>query len=87
MLFGAVIGDIVGSKYEFDNIRTKKFEFFDDDMFYTDDTVMSVAVYEALKNTKENNYENLREETVKQMQLYGRQYPYCSYGGRFAMWL
>ena len=87
MLFGAVIGDIVGSKYEFDNIRTKKFEFFDDDMFYTDDTVMSVAVYVALKNTKENNYENLREETVKQMQLYGRQYPYCSYGGRFAMWL
>ncbi len=87
MLFGAVIGDIVGSKYEFDNIRTKEFKFFDNDMFFTDDTVMSVAVYEALKNTKENNYENLSNETVKQMQFYGRKYPYCSYGGRFSSWL
>ena len=87
MLFGAVIGDIVGSKYEFDNIRTKRFEFFDKDMFFTDDTVMSVAVYEALKNSRENNYNNLKEETVKQMQLYGHKYPYCSYGGRFVMWL
>lgn len=87
MLFGAVIGDIVGSKYEFDNIRTKDFDFFDRDMFFTDDTVMSVAVYEALKNTYENDYKGLSEEVVKQMQQYGRRYPYCSYGGRFAFWL
>lgn len=87
MLFGAIIGDIVGSKYEFNNIRTKDFKFFDKDMFFTDDTVMSVAVYQALKRTYKDNYEKLDYEVTKQMQLYGRIYPYCSYGGRFANWI
>ena len=87
MLFGAIIGDIVGSKYEFDNIRTKDFLFFENDMFFTDDTVMSIAVFEALKNTRENNYTNLKEETVRQLKKYGRMYPNCSYGVRFRHWL
>lgn len=87
MLFGAIIGDIVGSKYEFDNIRTKNFEFFDEDMFYTDDTVMSIAIYQALKRTYKDNYNNLSYEVTKQMQLYGRIYSQCSYGCRFADWI
>lgn len=87
MLYGALIGDIVGSKYEFDNIKTQKFKFFDFDMFFTDDTVMSVAIYQALKNTYLNDYKNLEQEVVKQMKLYGKEYPYCSYGNRFYSWL
>jgi type I restriction enzyme M protein len=87
MLYGAMIGDIVGSKYEFNNIRTKDFNFFDKDMFFTDDTVMSVAVYEALKETYKNKYKNLANKTVEKMQEYGKLYPYCSYGGRFSSWL
>jgi len=47
MLYGAIIWDIVGAKYEFKNHRSKKFNFFDEDMFFTDDTVMSIAVYNA----------------------------------------
>ena len=46
-MLGAIIGDIVGSIYEFDNIKTKDFELFDRECFFTDDTVMSVAVAEA----------------------------------------
>lgn len=87
MLYGAIIGDIVGSKYEFNNIKTKEFAFFDEDMFFTDDTVMSVAITEALFNTYKNNYKNLREEVIKQMQKYGKMYPNAGYGGMFRKWL
>ena len=58
-MLGAIIGDIVGSIYEFDNIKTKDFELFDRECFFTDDTVMSVAVAEALLDTQPyNSYGN-----------------------------
>lgn len=87
MLYGAIIGDIVGSKYEFNNIKTKEFNFFDDDMFYTDDSVMSIAVAESLLNTYKNNYNGLKEEVVKQMKKYGRLYFNVGYGYMFREWL
>lgn len=87
MLIGAIIGDIVGSKYEFNNNRTKDFIFFDEDMFFTDDTVMSVAIYTALSKTYKNNYRDLDKEVIKYMQLYGRIYQGRGYGGRFAKWI
>ena len=65
-MLGAIIGDIVGSVYEFNNIKTKDFSFFSEDKFFTDDTVMTVAVYSALKKCKkkycialQNQQENL----------------------------
>ena len=42
-MLGAIIGDIVGSIYEFDNIKTKDFPFFDDRMEYTDDSILTIA--------------------------------------------
>ena len=60
MLYGAIIGDIVGSVYEFNNIKTKKFNFFTEKMFFTDDTVMSIAVYNALLKCK-GDYTKLSE--------------------------
>lgn len=87
MLYGAIIGDIVGSKYEFNNIKTKEFTFFEKDMFFTDDTVMSVAITEALFNTYKNDYKNLSAEVIKQMQKYGRMYSNVGYGGMFRKWL
>lgn len=87
MLYGAIIGDIVGSKYEFNNIQTKDFVFFDKDMFFTDDTVMTIAIAEALSNTYKNNYDNLGKEVIKQMKKYGKLYPHVGYGGRFKLWL
>ena len=41
---GAIVRDIVGSVYEWDNIKTKEFSLFSDDYFFTDDTVMTCAV-------------------------------------------
>ena len=48
-MYGAIIGDMVGSLYERNPIRTKDFPFFHRDSHFTDDTVMTVAVYRALK--------------------------------------
>lgn len=47
-MIGAIFGDIVGSVYEFDNIKTKALELFTDRCEFTDDTVMTVAVADAL---------------------------------------
>ena len=46
-MLGAIIGDIVGSVYEFHNVKTKDFPLFTDRCFFTDDTVMTCAVAEA----------------------------------------
>ena len=51
-MIGAILGDIVGSIYEFDNIKTKDFELFDKECFFTDDSVMTIAVAEALMRCK-----------------------------------
>ena len=49
-MLGAIIGDIVGSVYEWNNIKTKDFPLFSEDCFFTDDTVMTCAVAEAIMN-------------------------------------
>lgn len=50
---GTIIGDIVGSKYEFNNIKTKEFPFGSDGCAFTDDTVMTVAVAKAILRIRE----------------------------------
>ena len=44
MMIGSIIGDIVGSRFEYNNIKSKEFELFTDDCFFTDDTVPTLAV-------------------------------------------
>ena len=48
ILLNTIAGDIIGSKYEFSNIHIKEFELFQDDMHYTDDTVLTIATIDAL---------------------------------------
>lgn len=86
-MFGAIIGDIVGSKYEFDNIKTKDFDLFSDGCFITDDSIMTIAVAKALHESKENNYTDLSEQCVKWMSEIGQRYPNCGYGGNFYYWI
>lgn len=89
-MLGAIIGDIVGSKYEFNNIKTKDFVFFQPDMFFTDDTVMTVAIYDALSSCK-GDYSKLSDLAIEKMQEYGKKrYPMSDkigYGGMFNGWL
>ena len=80
-MFGAIVGDIVGSVYEWNNIKTKDFPLFRDDCFFTDDTVMTCAVAEAVMNG------GSRDNFIDAMKKYGRMYPNAGYGGRFSSWL
>lgn len=85
-MIGAIIGDIVGSRFEWDNIKTKDFDFLTYKCFFTDDSVMSLAVAKALLDCG-GNYSNLGDITVKAMQAIGRPYPNCGYGEMFNRWM
>lgn len=85
-MIGAIIGDIVGSRFEWDNNRSKDFDFLTYKCFFTDDSVMSLAVCEALMSSK-RDYRDLSDQAVKGMQAIGRHYPDCGYGGRFNKWM
>lgn len=85
-MLGAIIGDIVGSIYEFSNIRTKDFNLFSTRCFFTDDTVMTFAIFKALLDCK-GKYHKLEKFATKEMQSFGKKYPNESYGNRFKMWI
>ena len=87
-MIGAIIGDMIGSKYEYHNIRTKEFPLLSPDCDYTDDSLMTIAVGKALLRWKDEGAP-LDQATVESMQAIGRSYPYPkgAYGGRFAGWL
>ena len=85
-MLGAIIGDIAGSRFEFNNYRAKDFELFSDKCFFTDDSVMSLAVADAILRCG-TDLDRLGEETVRSMQSIGRDYPNCGYGGRFQGWI
>lgn len=85
-MLGAIIGDIVGSRFEWNNNKNKEFELLNHKCFFTDDSVMSLAIAKALLESKED-YSNLSKLAVKYMQEIGRNYPNCGYGGRFHGWM
>ncbi|MCL2492882.1 MAG: N-6 DNA methylase [Clostridiales bacterium] len=85
-MIGAIIGDIVGSRFEWNNIKTKDFEFLTYHCAVTDDSIMSLAVAKALLDCS-GDYTDLGTATVKSMQDVGRPYPNCGYGGMFRKWM
>ena len=87
-MFGAVTGDIIGSIYEFNNIKSKDFPLFGQGCDFTDDTVMTVAVANALHTYRQQkSLSAFRDEVAAQMRALGEKYPNRGYGGRFARWL
>ena len=89
-MFGAILGDIIGSAYEFDshNCKSKDFPLFSRQSTFTDDTVMTLAVADALmKVSPKDDDDVIRAELVRSMQAIGRHYPRCGYGGRFFYWM
>ena len=88
-MYGAIIGDIVGSRFEFDNgNKSKDFELFTKECDYTDDTVMTVAVAEALLDAgKEADEQSVKNYLIQSMKKWGQKYPYAGYGARFIDWV
>jgi ADP-ribosylglycohydrolase len=76
-MIGAIAGDIIGSVYEWHNIKTKQFDLFSPDCCFTDDTVLTVALAESILS--DTDYVSL-------MKAYYRRYPGAGYGGFFHRW-
>ena len=87
-MFGAILGDMIGAPFEFDRgDKTKDFEMFTEATEFTDDTVMTIAVAEALMDTMGQDDEAIKAALVRSMQKWGRKHPDAGYGGRFHGWL
>jgi ADP-ribosylglycohydrolase len=82
-MLGAIIGDIVGSCYEFNSIKTTEFELYNPRSRYTDDSVMTMAVAEWLLEDHHHTHHILEEKMVK----YGNLNSNVGYGGTFLRWL
>lgn len=75
-ILGAIAGDIFGSIYEFNNIKTTDFNLYTDNLRFTDDTILNIAVADAILNNRPFN------ETIAK---YARNYP-NTYGPGFTKW-
>lgn len=92
MFYGAILGDYIGSRFEFIEWKRKDFELFDCECSYTDDSIMTLAVMEAcqrIKNEGYEVYEQVEQYFTEAMQKWGRAYPYVKggYGSNFANWI
>ena len=78
LILGAIAGDIIGSVYEWDNVKSVVFPLFGKDTDFTDDSVLTVATMDTILNSSgyADNYQN-----------YARMYPNRGYGGKFSGWI
>lgn len=83
-MLGAIIGDVVGSRFEFNNIKIKQFNLFDKKCKVTDDSVMSVAVAEMCLN---RYVPDNTPQIIQTFKKWGQRYPYAGYGNRFFHWV
>ena len=77
-MFGAIAGDIIGSVYERQNIKSTEFPLFGEDSRFTDDSVLTIAVAHAILD---------KLDYADTLKLYGRKYPNAGYGGSFRNWI
>lgn len=85
-MLGAIIGDIVGSRFEWNNIKTKEFELLTYQCSATDDSIMSLAIAQAILMSR-SDYSDLGALAIQCMRDIGRHYPDCGYGGMFQRWM
>ena len=88
-MYGAILGDIIGSPYEFDRGgKTKDFPLFSENSAFTDDTVMTIAVAEAFLDMRMGEDDEVTfDSLVYYLREWGRKYPDAGYGVRFSRWL
>ena len=88
-MYGAILGDMVGAPYEFDRgKKSKQFDMWNDEVHFTDDTVMTIAVADGILTAGKGALEkDIKEAVVKKMKEWGERYPDAGYGLRFINWL
>ncbi len=87
-MIGAIMGDMIGAPYEFDrSAKTEAFPLFSQGSEFTDDSVMTVAVAEALMDTVGRSDDEIRAALIDSMRKWGGRYPDAGYGCMFFNWL
>ena len=87
-MYGALLGDMIGAPYEFDRgNKTKEFPLFCEYSHFTDDSVMTIAVAEALLDFQFREDEDIKDGLVESMRKWGKKYPNAGYGRKFYHWL
>ena len=87
IMYGAILGDIIGSPYEFDQgNKTKEFPLFSKLSTFTDDSVMTIAVAEATMELLHEAH-GARSKMIASMKKYGKLFPRAGYGSMFRRWL
>ena len=88
-MIGAILGDIIGSPYEFDcGSKSKNFPLFSSKSTYTDDTVMTLAVCQAFLDAQSSASDDwILRSLANRMRQFGKMYPNAGYGGMFRQWL
>ena len=86
-MYGAIIGDMIGVPYEFHATKKKDFPLFAKDSRYSDDSVMTLAVADALLHTESMEESCYKNEIVRSLIRWGREYDHAGYGPRFKQWL
>ena len=87
-MIGAIMGDMIGAPYEFDRSpKTKEFPLFSNRSEFTDDSVMTVAVAEALMDSMGKTDVEIKTALLESMKKWGRIYPDAGYGNMFYQWL
>lgn len=91
-MYGAILGDMIGSPYEFDmGSKTKDFPFFDRGATFTDDSVMTIAVADALMSAIDmgviGDESATKDLIIDMMHKWGHRYPDAGYGARFYGWI
>ena len=88
-MIGAILGDIIGSPYEFDRgNKSKDFPLFSRESTYTDDTVMTLAVGLTFLDAQPSaSDEWILRILANRMRQFGKMYPNAGYGGMFRRWL
>lgn len=79
-MIGAIIGDVIGSRFEFNNTRDYHFNLWDDSCSYTDDTICTLAIADAILTG-----ESYKSKLLEWCNTYP--HPMGAYGGRFAQWI
>ena len=87
-MYGALLGDMIGAPYEFDRgNKTKEFPLFCEYSHFTDDSVMTIAVAEALLDYQFREDEDIKTGLIESMRKWGKKYPNAGYGRKFYHWL
>ncbi|MDW8705250.1 ADP-ribosylglycohydrolase family protein [Streptococcus suis] len=85
-MFGAIVGDVIGSRFEGRNNKSKEFDLFHPTCRFTDDSVMTAAVAASFLGLNDS-FDDLEEALVLNMKDFGKLYPRAGYGPQFKKWI